>query len=174
MVASDRMARRSTIELTVPGGLAYRAVAVRVIAEACRLVSAPDAEPSTAIGPAYDVRDPFDTAVVSAFAEIFNNIAIHAYQRRGSGAIEVTVEYDQPITPTAIIVEIRDHGAAFDIDAVASPDLDALPEGGMGIHIARTLLDELAYEPGPPNLWRMVKRLTAGAEPLPPPAEGRG
>ena len=27
------------------------------------------------------MRDPFDTAVVSAFAEIFNNVAIHAYQR---------------------------------------------------------------------------------------------
>ncbi|HSK03285.1 MAG TPA: hypothetical protein VK932_18665, partial [Kofleriaceae bacterium] len=63
------------IRLTVPGTLRYRAVAVRVVAEAARLVSA-----SARVDPkdplVLDVRDPFDTAVVSAFMEIFNNIAI--------------------------------------------------------------------------------------------------
>ena len=58
-------------------------------------------------------------------------------------------------------VEIRELGSACDIETVASPDLDALPEGGMGIHIARALLDEVQYEPGPPNLWRLVKHLSA-------------
>ncbi len=29
----------------------------------------------------------------------------------------------------------------------------------MGIHIAKTMLDEMTYEPGPPNLWRLCKRL---------------
>jgi hypothetical protein len=37
------------------------------------------------------------------------------------------------------------------------------PEGGMGIHIAKTMLDEISYEPGPPNLWRLMKRLPGGA-----------
>ena len=31
----------------------------------------------------------------------------------------------------------------------------------MGIHIAKTMLDEVTYEPGPPNLWRLCKRLAA-------------
>ena len=31
---------------------------------------------------------------------------------------------------------------------------------GMGIHIARALLDEVIYEPGPPNLWRLHKQLS--------------
>ena len=42
-------------------------------------------------------------------------------------------------------------------------DADTLPEGGMGIHIAKTMLDEVTYEPGPPNLWRLCKRLPGGA-----------
>jgi serine/threonine-protein kinase RsbW len=161
---SIAMATPPHIRLTVPGTLAYRAVAVRVVAEACRLVSAPTPDGSVAIGDSYDLQHPFDAAYVSAFAEIFNNIAIHAYQRQGGGEIEVAITFDHPTTPTRMTVEIRDQGAPFDIAAVASPDLEALPEGGMGIHIARALLDEVEYEPGPPNLWRLVKTLDATSE----------
>src|SRR5689334_5360013 len=78
------------IRLTVPGTLRYRPVAVRVVAEAARLVSASvRADPKDQL--VLDVRDPFDTAVVSAFMEIFNNIAIHAYQRREGGLIELSI-----------------------------------------------------------------------------------
>ena len=146
------------IRLTVPGTLRYRAIAVRVVAEAARLVSGSDRrDPMDMLS--NDVRDPFDTAVVSAFSEIFNNVAIHAYQRSGGGVIELA------ITPGEgeIMIELKDHGQTFDIDGVTPlPDeLDeaSLPEGGMGIHIAKTMLDEVVYEPGPPNLWRLVKRL---------------
>ncbi len=149
-----------TIRLTVPGTLRYRAVAVRVVAEAARLVSG-----STQLDPkdvmVHDVRHPFDTAVVSAFMEIFNNVAIHAYKRNGGGTIEIE------ITPSdqEILIEVKDHGNPFDIDEVAplpsELDEQSLPEGGMGIHIAKTMLDEMIYEPGPPNLWRLCKRLPA-------------
>jgi len=148
-----------TIRLTVPGTLRYRGIAVRVVAEAARLVSCSvQRDPDDPL--AHDVRDPFDTAVVSAFMEIFNNVAIHAYKRKGGGTIEIE------ITPgeREIEIEVRDHGNPFDIEGVAPlpSDLDeeSLPEGGMGIHIAKTMLDEMTYEPGPPNLWRLRKRLT--------------
>ncbi|MFT3696321.1 MAG: ATP-binding protein [Kofleriaceae bacterium] len=146
------------IRLTVPGTLVYRAIAVRVVAEAARLVSQSDRrDPNDLLS--NDVRDPFDTAVVSAFAEIFNNIAIHAYQRRGNGTIELA------ITPKdgELLIELKDHGKSFDMDNVEplpeELDDESLPEGGMGIHIAKTMLDEVTYEPGPPNLWRLVKRM---------------
>jgi anti-sigma regulatory factor (Ser/Thr protein kinase) len=148
------------IRLTVPGTLRYRSIAVRVVAEAARLVScSPVREPTDPF--AHDVRDPFDTAVVSAFAEIFNNVAIHAYHRKGGGTIEIA------ITPgeRELVIEVRDHGSPFDIDGVPplpeELDDESLPEGGMGIHIAKTMLDEMTYEPGPPNLWRLCKRLPA-------------
>ena len=149
----------ATIRLAVPGTLRYRAIAVRVVAEAARLVSS-----SARIDPkdplANDVRHPFDTAVVSAFMEIFNNVAVHAYQRREVGTIEIEI---WPLEGE-LVIEVRDDGRPFDIDEVVPlpPELDAdsLPEGGMGIHIAKTMLDEMTYEPGPPNLWRLCKRLT--------------
>jgi anti-sigma regulatory factor (Ser/Thr protein kinase) len=152
------------IRLSVPGTLRYRPIAVRVVAEAARLVSyAPPLDPQDpTLDPlALEVRHPFDTAVVSAFMEIFNNIAIHAYQRKGGGEIEIE------ITPSkdAIVIEVKDDGRPFDIDDVAplptELDEETLPEGGMGIHIAKTMLDEMTYEPGPPNLWRLCKRLPA-------------
>ena len=152
----------ATIRLTVPGTLRYRGIAVRVVAEAARLVSGSAySDPEDIL--ANDVRHPFDTAVVSAFREIFNNIAIHAYNRKGGGAIEIV------LTPSEreLVIEVHDHGQAFDIDDVAPlpPDLDeeSLPEGGMGIHIAKTMLDEMTYEPGPPNRWRLCKRLSGSS-----------
>lgn len=150
------------IRLTVPGTLRYRAIAVRAVAEAARLVSG-----SSRIDPrdplANDVRHPFDTAVVSAFMEIYNNVAIHAYQRRDHGAADGAIELS--ITPSDhdLVIELRDTGRAFDLDRVEplpeDLDDDTLPEGGMGIHIAKTMLDEMTYQPGPPNLWRLRKRL---------------
>ena len=153
----------ATIRLSVPGTLRYRPIAVRAVAEAARLVSGSaqrDAKSPTIDPLAHDVRHPFDTAVVSAFMEIFNNVAIHAYQRKGGGTIEIEIV----LSKDAIVIEVRDDGRPFDIDDVAQlpADLDeeSLPEGGMGIHIAKTMLDEMTYEPGPPNLWRLSKRLS--------------
>lgn len=149
-----------TIRLTVPGTLRFRSIAVRVVAEAARLVScSAQRHPKDLLD--NDVRHPFDLAVVSAFMEIFNNVAIHAYQRAGGGLIEIA------ITPGdgEIVIEVKDTGHPFDIDEVAPlpTELDdaSLPEGGMGIHIAKTMLDEITYVPGPPNLWRLCKRLPA-------------
>lgn len=146
----------SPIRLTVPGTLRYRGVAVRAVAEAARLVSCSEQrDPNDPLS--NDVRDPFDTAVVSAFAEIFNNVAIHAYQRKGGGTIEIAIT----LTEAELVIEVKDHGRPFDLHAVppvpAELDPDSLPEGGMGIHIAKTMLDEMTYEPGPPNLWRLRK-----------------
>jgi serine/threonine-protein kinase RsbW len=143
----------------MPGSLRFRAIAVRVVAEACRLVSRPELE-SDAAAPGYDLTHPFDAAVVSAFAEIYNNIAIHAYGRRGDG--NQTIDLALWIDADGITIELRDQGSPFEIAAVPVPSLDELHEGGMGIHIARSLLDEVEYEPGPPNLWRLHKRLTVG------------
>jgi len=152
----------ATIRLTVPGTLRYRAIAVRAVAEAARLVSgSAQRDPDDPLS--NDVRHPFDTAVVSAFMEIFNNVAIHAYKRKGGGSIEIVIAPNE----RELVIEVRDTGSPFDIDEVpplpSELDADSLPEGGMGIHIAKTMLDEMTYEPGPPNLWRLRKRLAAQA-----------
>jgi anti-sigma regulatory factor (Ser/Thr protein kinase) len=145
------------IRLSVPGTLRYRGLAVRVVAEAARLVSrSSHRDPTNPLD--QDVRDPFDTAIVSAFMEIFNNVAIHAYHRAGGGTIDLAILPGE----RELVIEVTDHGSPFDLERVAPlPEVnaEALPEGGMGIHIAKTMLDEMTYEPGPPNMWRLCKRM---------------
>jgi serine/threonine-protein kinase RsbW len=95
--------------------------------------------------------------------EIFNNVAIHAYQRGDGGSSAGTIDLTITPGPADLIIELTDTGQSFDLEGVAAlptdPDPDRLPEGGMGIHIAKTMLDEMTYQPGPPNHWRLMKRL---------------
>jgi serine/threonine-protein kinase RsbW len=155
----------AAIRLVVPGTLHYRNLAVRMVAEACRLVSGGGAigvtQPDTSS--LVDLSHSFDAEFVSAFSEIFNNIVIHAYDRSGGGDIEMLLSPSRD----RLVVEIRDRGRSFDIAAVAAPELDALPEGGMGIHIARSLVDVVDYQPGAgdaaPNVWRLTKYLRSAA-----------
>jgi Histidine kinase-like ATPase domain len=153
------MSPRTAIRMVFPGALICRPLAVRVIAEACRLVSSANAPAPAAdlTSPGYDLRSRFDIDFISAFMEIFNNVAVHSYQRSGDGDIELAIG----VNPGELVVELKDFGVPFDLTSVPTPNLDSLPEGGMGIHIARTMLDEMVYEPGPPNLWRMIKRMSA-------------
>jgi len=147
------------IRLTVPADLKFRDVAVRLVAEACRMIVRPrplqqsPASSATTSSTHLDLSDRFSAEMVSAVSEIFNNIAIHGFANRPVGdiAIEMTVAGDH------LAIEICDDGAAFDLSQVPKPELDKLPEGGMGIHIAKACVDELDYTPGPPNVWRMTK-----------------
>lgn len=150
---------RGVIRLTVPADLRFRDVAVRLVAEACRMIVRPRpiqqsaAASAATSGTQLDLSDRFSAEMVSAVSEIFNNIAIHGFADRPAGdiAIEMTVAGDH------LAIEICDEGAAFDLSQVPKPELDKLPEGGMGIHIAKACVDELDYTPGPPNVWRMTK-----------------
>ncbi len=105
-----------------------------------------------------DLSHAFDAEFVSAFSEIFNNIVLHSYA--GGSDDEIVIEME----PSAerLVVRITDNGAPFDPDTAQEPDLDGLPEGGMGIFIARAFLDTARYEAGPPNHWTLEKGYASG------------
>jgi anti-sigma regulatory factor (Ser/Thr protein kinase) len=158
------MSDSRTIEMSLPGLLRLRNLALRVVMEACKLVGTIDmpihglrdeshdhADSALHMSDRFEFEDEFAIELVSAFSEIFNNIHIHAYEGRGDGLIELVIHVGRD----SLIVEITDTGKSFNIEDVTEPD--ELPVGGMGIHIARAMLDELHYQPGPPNHWRLVK-----------------
>lgn len=94
--------------------------------------------------------------VVSAFVEAFNNAVIHAYEGHALGPIEVAMSVD----PRLLQVEVRDAGQTFVPEDVPEPDLDALPEGGLGLFIIRNFMDHVRYEKrGLQNVLMMQKRL---------------
>lgn len=103
--------------------------------------------------------------VVSAFVEAFNNAVIHAYEGHAAGPIEVAMSVD----PRALQVEVRDAGRTFVPEDVPEPDLDSLPEGGLGLFIIRNFMDDVRYERrGLQNVLMMRKRLEPRPEGLGP------
>ena len=169
------MSEARVVELTVPGSLAFRDLALRVVMESCRLfgksealfdkVRAGQAGSKRKDVPAQDgfeLGDTFTAEFVSAFSEIYNNIPIHAYEGGNDGG---SIQLRIAIARDHLTVEITDTGKSFDIHAVPLPE--TLPTSGMGIHIARSMLDELVYEPGPPNHWRLTKYAPSARKPPP-------
>lgn len=97
--------------------------------------------------------------VISAYGEAFNNVVEHAYAGRRDGVVEVDVE----VGPGGITVRLADRGAGFDLGGIEAPDLDSLPEGGLGLVIIRSLMTRVSYERGDRNVLTMHK---AFASPL--------
>ncbi len=137
------------IHLRVPGSLRYRDLAVRVVGAAAKLVGVSDDSGPTRIN-----RD-FDHQIISAFGEAFNNVAIHSYRGQVMGEVEVEVD----IGSAHITVRLRDWGRSFALDDVPLPDLESMPESGLGLFIIRSFMDEVQYLPGSPNVLSMTKHL---------------
>jgi serine/threonine-protein kinase RsbW len=138
------------IRLRVPGLLRYRDLAVRTVAAVCKLAYDERGHGARRPGPN------FDEEVVSAFGEAFNNIAIHGYRDRPPGDVEIEMH----LTPDRLVIRLIDYGNSFDIQSVREPDLDAMPESGLGLFIIRSFMDAVAYTPGQPNVLSMTKYLT--------------
>src|SRR5262245_43618328 len=138
---------RDMIRLEVLGEIQYRDVALRTVSSACRLT----------LPPGHPAREPstFQAHLVSAVGEAFNNIALHGYRRRLPGLIEIEISFDDGW----LTVEVRDTGESFDPRTVSPPDLDAIPESGLGIFIMRSCVDAVDYRAGRPNVLKLVKRV---------------
>jgi serine/threonine-protein kinase RsbW len=100
-------------------------------------------------------------ALIQAVDESVTNIIVHGY-RGQPGSIEITLEE----TGECLVIRLRDQAAPFDPTAAPSPDvtspLEQRPLGGLGIHLTRHMVDELAYCPGPEggNELTLVKRIS--------------
>jgi serine/threonine-protein kinase RsbW len=132
------------IGLHVPGALAYRHIALRLVSTACKMAVESDAD----AGP-----EEFEPEVVSAVGEAFNNIALHGYAGRVPEEVRIEVEWDRE----RLVVTMVDTGNTFDPASVAPPKLEEMPERGMGLFIMTSCMDEVDYQPGPPNVLRLVK-----------------
>jgi len=136
------------VRLEVPGVIQYRDIMLRTLSATCKLIT-----------PASRARSSraslFSAHLVSAVGEAYNNIALHGYAGREPGAIRMEIEQGSDW----IRVVLEDTGASFDPALARPPDLDALPESGLGVFIMQSFVDEVTYVPGPPNVLTLFKRL---------------
>ncbi len=140
------------LSLRVPCSLEYRDIVIRFVAAACKLAQ----KGAGARGGAATLDDDFDDHVISAVGEAFNNVVLHG--DNGSSDVEIEVQ----LKPDRLTIRLLDFGEPFDISAVPAPDLDQLPESGMGLYIIRACMTEVAYEPGRPNVLSMTRHNRMG------------
>jgi len=134
------------IRMTVLGILEHRDIVLRAVSSACRLViSSPQG------------RD-FQSQVVSAVSEAFNNLVLHGYEGRDDGRIEVLIRPSDG----QIQIEVRDWGKGFDPSAVPLPKLEELPESGLGLFIMQSFM-VMKYRRGRPNLLTLSKKVEPAA-----------
>jgi len=87
-------------------------------------------------------------ALALAFEELLTNVVNHGYAGRDTAGERMTVELRRE--GERVHARIEDGGVAF--DPTAAPDVDVELDieerriGGLGVHLVRTLVDELAYQ----------------------------
>jgi anti-sigma regulatory factor (Ser/Thr protein kinase) len=96
-----------------------------------------------------------------AVEEMASNVVNHAYQRDAQQTFRLTLQHHGD----RFVVELRDHGPAFDPLQAAAPDLDSEPDerdvGGLGIHLVRHYIEDLHYtRMGNENVLLMTKPLS--------------
>ncbi len=85
-------------------------------------------------------------AVRLALDEVVSNIIHHGHGDRSDHVITVELR----LTRDALRVEVVDDAAAFNMLESVPPDLETPPSqrpvGGLGIHLVKHLIDDIAYE----------------------------
>ena len=154
------------IRLSVPGTLKYRGLVLRVVAASCKLLRS-EAQRLQKASHRILHKNEFDSQVVSAVGEAFNNIAIHAYSDTQPGIVQIEIS----LVEQGIEVCMMDYGVTTDLDlSLASAERpsiepEQLAESGMGLFIIRSLMDSVSYQskgaPDEPNVLRLIKRFDA-------------
>ena len=81
-----------------------------------------------------------------AMEELFTNIVTYAFTDQAEHRIKVSFTFKPP----QIVIRIEDDGIPFNPAKAKAPDtrcpLDKRSIGGLGIHLCKKLMDDLAYE----------------------------
>lgn len=96
-----------------------------------------------------------------AVDEASTNVIKHAYRYNPAHTVDIVVE----INSEKMEIVISDRGRGFDINKVPAPDIAkkiaAAKPGGLGIHLMRSLMDEVHFSINPKkqNEVKLVKYL---------------
>jgi serine/threonine-protein kinase RsbW len=133
-------AQGTRVALRFPATLEYRPVAIDLVSALIQQVVRADRT--------------FRNEMVTAFGEAFNNIVNHGYRGRRDGMLDVEAE----MTADRMTLRLIDTGQSVAFGDVEPPDLDSMPESGMGVFMIHALVDDVQYQGGSPNVLTLVKR----------------
>jgi serine/threonine-protein kinase RsbW len=101
------------------------------------------------------------SSVLVAVGEICNNVIKHAYAGEPGHPIAIALS----ALPDRLVIDVEDEGAPYDPASYAPPDLETVPERGMGLFLVRRSVDEVRVDVARPRgtRWTLVKYRTAPA-----------
>lgn len=123
------------VELTIPARVEYIGVARLLVSGVANRA-----------GLAYDEIEDVKLAV----AEACTNAIYHAYGSKGDGTVRILCT----IYPDRLQIQIIDQGASFDPQRVSrklgpihrEDDIDALTEGGLGLFLIQSVMDDVQID----------------------------
>jgi anti-sigma regulatory factor (Ser/Thr protein kinase) len=80
--------------------------------------------------------------LVLAAGELCNNSIKHAYQGVAGQPIHLSFRASED----EIAIEVEDFGVPFDPSRYVPPDLDAIPDHGLGLHLVNRIADRVAFD----------------------------
>ena len=104
------------------------------------------------------------SSLLVAVGEICNNVIKHAYRNQPDYPIVIELS----VFDDRFVVTTDDRGVPYNPAGYRPPDLDSVPEGGMGLFLVRQTVDELTFDTDRPEgtRWTLVK-YRPGAGPAP-------
>ncbi len=134
------------VELKVPSVTGSLPI-VRAVVEKMALAQQADEKETAAIGLAID--------------EAVANVIKHGYEGQPDQPIVICIEAVENESGRRLVVTIRDFGRQVDPARIRGRSLDEVRPGGLGVHIMRSVMDEVEYSCPDCGgmLVRMVKRL---------------
>lgn len=85
--------------------------------------------------------------IALAIDEALANVIKHGYGGRNDGRIDLDVRTIDPGAGGGIEFHIRDYGCQVDPCTIAGRDLNDVRPGGLGVHIIRSVMDDVSYAP---------------------------
>jgi serine/threonine-protein kinase RsbW len=135
-------AHAARVTFRLQASLEYRHLAIDIVSTLLAHVDTADSK--------------FRHEMLTAFGEAFNNIVTHGYADRVDGMLDVEAE----VSPLQITLSLIDSGRRVDFARVSPPDLDSMPEGGMGVFMIYAFVDEVTYRAGDQNVLSLTKRMS--------------
>jgi anti-sigma regulatory factor (Ser/Thr protein kinase) len=95
------------------------------------------------------------SAFLVAVGEICNNVIKHAYRGESGRPILLALQ----VFADRFVVDVEDEGVPYDPRGYTPPDLDTVPESGMGLFLVRSSVDEVVFDTARPQgtRWTLVK-----------------
>lgn len=96
--------------------------------------------------------------IMLAVDEALANVIRHGYGGPCDKPIDIQIEACREAGQDAIRITIRDFGKQVDPSEIAGRPLEEVRPGGLGVHIIRSVMDEVTYSPAEGGGMTLVMR----------------